>query len=122
MAKDKSQLEETRMKTAIFLTAMLIAAPSQTANQIQQRSLDALCVDEITLTDSIIKEYGESAMLTMVSSRDVNGKTVDFATVMFVNPKTRSWTMVEKWDDKTFCIVGVGGSLSPYKDNNISTY
>jgi len=76
------------------------------------KSLEVVCVDIKTL-DKVLTEFGEEAMLTMLSQRDSPRGPVGNPMVLFMNPKTKSWTLVEK-NKEEYCVLGAGENISPY--------
>jgi len=67
---------------------------------------------------SSLDEYGEKPMMHMVSQRrtnDENGESINsYPTIMFVNPNTGTWSLVEKHTENILCIVGIGQQIRPY--------
>ncbi len=67
---------------------------------------------------SSLDEYGEKPMMHMISHRrtnDENGESVNsYPTIMFVNPNTGTWSLVEKHTENILCIIGIGQQIRPY--------
>jgi hypothetical protein len=87
---------------------------SQSRAETRAANLDVLCVDERTLEVLVSSEYNEVPMLTLTSTRTIKGKDVTLPTVLFVNPETRSWTLVEQWGKNLYCIISLGVDATPY--------
>jgi hypothetical protein len=62
----------------------------------------------------VLEEHGEEPALTATSTREVAGKFHTVPMVIFVNMKTKSWTMVEKYTDNIYCVAGLGDGITPY--------
>jgi len=100
-----------KILTLIALTAGIIH-PS-TASEITQFPTSLMCVDKRGITQ-IITEFEELSFAGGVSMRDVSGVgLVANNLVIFVNPKTKSWTMVERFSKELYCIVAVGEGFRP---------
>lgn len=67
---------------------------------------------------SSLDEYGEKPLMHMISNRRMNdGNSEDitsYPTIMFVNPKTGTWSLVEKHSENILCILGIGQQIKPY--------
>lgn len=75
--------------------------------------LSASCSSEERVL-SLIKKFEEVPMLRMESERELgDGKTVEFITIMFVNPNTLSYTIVERFTKDIYCITGTGKNVTP---------
>lgn len=69
---------------------------------IQERKMDITCAPAMAMVNAIKSKYGE-VPAWMGSTSDTNTKYV-----LFVNPKTKSWTMIHFVDNETGCAIGVG--------------
>lgn len=80
-------------------------------------SVKFVCVDDMTLAKTLGK-YGEEPMMTMTTFRDIDGKGtfVENTTVLFLNLKTKSWTLVEQIHNNLYCIPSLGDNIKPYLD------
>jgi hypothetical protein len=74
---------------------------------------DLVCTT-IENLDKVLTEHGEEAALTMVSMRETRKGVIPNALVFFMNPKTKSWTLVEKFSETEYCIVALGQEVNPY--------
>ena len=76
-----------------------------------------VCVSEDVLFKSL-NGYGEKPMVHMVSHRKINDGTEEsinsYPTILFVNPNTGTWTLVEKHTENILCVVTIGQQLKPY--------
>lgn len=69
------------------------------------------------ILNEVLEKYGEIPFVSMTAYRVVgSGRVVAHPAIMFVNPKTKSYTIVEKFSDALYCIVSTGEELSPYKE------
>lgn len=67
------------------------------------------------LLNSVLNKYEELPFATMSSTREIAG--VGFRInhlIIFVNPKTKTYTMIERFSEEVYCIVSVGEGISPY--------
>jgi hypothetical protein len=76
-------------------------------------SIPVVCGDKIAM-NQMLEEYGERAMLTMISHRQINGETTKVPAVLFVNRESQSWTLVERPTPDLYCAVAVGDNIRPY--------
>jgi hypothetical protein len=73
----------------------------------------AICINIESLTD-VVTEFGEDASLTMNSVRETRQGSVKIPTVMFINYKTKTWTLVERVEHDIYCVIATGENISPY--------
>jgi hypothetical protein len=104
----------------IILLVILFTGKSYSQNKSDSFlvQLKAVCMTEKDLERILDVEFEEIPMLTMTSRREIEGLWISIPTVMFANPKTQSWTMVEQWGKNQYCITGVGINVSPYIESN----
>jgi hypothetical protein len=63
----------------------------------------------------LLSEYDETASLTMTSIRDSeSGEIKKNVLVLFINYKTKTWTMAERISPDLFCIIATGDDVNPY--------
>lgn len=79
------------------------------AQKVEKVMLETYCVKLDTL-EQVLSEYGEIPFIRGLSQRDPLG-TVSL--VVFLNPQTQTWTIVEKFDTDKYCIMAVGSNLEP---------
>lgn len=65
---------------------------------------EVFCLDLASL-EATLNEFGEIPFTRGSSSREPLGKV---PLVIFVNPKTGSWSIVEKIDTNFYCVLGIG--------------
>lgn len=61
-----------------------------------------------------LEKYGEKPFVTMTAYRIFKDRAVEVPAVMFVNPKTKTYTIVEKFNERFYCVVSIGEEVSPY--------
>ena len=96
------------LSTLLFIPALAMADDSEIV------LFEALCVDLKTIS-GIVKEYGELPFLTSTGRRVDGNKKKYNPTFLFLNPQSRSWTMVEKVDENNYCVIAAGTKMEPYK-------
>ena len=101
---------QSRLSAAVISMVMPVVAMAATT----EGSIPVVCADKLTMSQ-LLEQYGERAMLTMISHRQINGETAQVPTVLFVNRDTQSWTLVERPQPETYCIVAVGDNVRPYE-------
>jgi hypothetical protein len=97
----------------IFMAGVMVM-PVMTLAATTEGSIPVVCADKLAMAQ-MLEEYGERAMLTMISHRQINGATAQVPTVLFVNRDTQSWTLVERPSPELYCAVAVGDNIRPYQ-------
>jgi hypothetical protein len=72
-----------------------------------------VCVNLATL-ESTLQEFEEIPFVRGLSNRDPIGIV---SLVIFVNPKTGSWSIIEKIEKNRYCILAVGNSFEAVPNN-----
>ena len=63
----------------------------------------------------LVAQFDETVSLTMTSIRDSDGgEPAKNALVLFINYKTKTWTMAERISPDLFCIIATGNDVNPY--------
>lgn len=88
----------------------VIAAPN---TQPITAKLDVVCVSASDLLGTL-KEYAE---IPLARGATIRGDSVHVM-VLYINPVTKSWTLVEKPTDNLYCVLGVGGSFEPVPEES----
>ena len=96
------------LSTFLFFPALAIASA-------EIIHFESVCLNFASL-EATVKEHNELPFVVAVAHRLDGEKKTFHPTVMFVNPKTKSWTLAEKLDDGSYCIIAVGSKLEPYKE------
>lgn len=107
-----------------FLLPLLLFPVMAIGNNtnVEQQEFDLIQTKIICTEDKVIysslDEYGEKPMVHMVSHRKINDGTEEsinsYPTILFVNPNTGTWTLVEKHTENILCVVTIGQQLKPY--------
>lgn len=71
------------------------------------------CTDIKTLA-VVLEQFEEKAAMTMTTSREVSGNIIESPTILFVNYKTKTWTLAEKITDDSYCVIATGDNIKPY--------
>ena len=83
------------------------------ANEITQFPTNLSCIGEKDL-EQTITEFEELSFAGGVSMREIPGAgLVQNNLVIFVNPKTRSYTIVERFTKDMYCVVALGEGFRP---------
>ena len=103
-------MRQSRLSALVISVGMLLsgAAYSQA-----QPTVPVECAGEAALL-AMLREYGEKPLLIASSQRRRGGQSWDFPAVLFSNPSTGSWTLVEEHGPDLFCAVAMGESIRPF--------
>jgi hypothetical protein len=83
------------------------------ASEITQFPTHLMCVGQKDLAQTIT-EFEELSFAGGVAMRELPGVgMVKNNLVIFVNPKTQSWTIVERFTKDMYCIVALGEGFRP---------
>lgn len=99
----------------LILSLLLLAASLSHAQETRKSTtirFDAPCGDSAQL-GAILNEYQELPMIEMASERN-NGTKIQHTAILFVNPKTQTYTLVEQISEDLFCVISTGKGLTPY--------
>ena len=87
------------------------------ASEITQFPTSLMCVDQKGLSQTIT-EFEEISFAGAVGVREVHGVgMVENNIVIFVNPKTKSFTIVERFSKDLYCILALGEGFRPLGGN-----
>jgi crotonobetainyl-CoA:carnitine CoA-transferase CaiB-like acyl-CoA transferase len=100
------------MKNLILSAVLLISTSAMAQERIINFPIP--CTDVLTLAE-VVDKHEEEAAMTMTTSREIEGRIIISPTVLFVNFKTKSWTLAERITKDTYCIIAVGDDLKPYQ-------
>jgi hypothetical protein len=91
--------------------AMLLLMPSLALANPKIQKDETICLNSNELTETIneFKELPYVRGISVPISRD----DVKFSLVVFVNPKTGSFTIAEKRADNLYCIIAIGTDFAP---------
>ena len=98
-----------------YLVAFLLSISISVNAKSIQGTVPIICADEKEFIGTIIS-FDEEPFITALSKRDMgNGLLTPAALVIFLNPKTGSYTIAEKISDM-YCVVAMGENMKPYLD------
>ena len=105
-----------------LLATLLVMLPMTVMGQPKGQTINliGMCVGELQFSETMTS-YGEVPFLTMTTMRPLNEKMELFEaypTVMFMNPSTLSWTIVEKRGDDNYCATAMGRNIQPFIDDS----
>jgi hypothetical protein len=96
----------------ILAIALLIPSVSLAQNPSPDTAVyQTMCISAKNLTD-LIHEFKEIPYVRGIS-RPVIGDGPPAALVIFVNPKDRSFTIVEKTSENVYCVLAIGNNFEP---------
>jgi len=95
------------------LLSTLLFLPALAIGQVESVYFESICVPQKDLEASMMK-HGEKPFITALAYRITEGKPMSHPIVVFMNPNTKSWTLVEKTDSNSFCVIGVGTKMEPF--------
>lgn len=71
-----------------------------------------VCVSEQELTP-VLNKFQEQPVLKFSSMRIIGNAQGYLQSVLYMNPTTKTWTLVEQWADDLYCIVAIGENAEP---------
>jgi hypothetical protein len=105
-------------KMLATLLFMPMIAFSQSDDEIKVIDIPAHCISYSNL-DILLEEFDELPLIRGISSRETETGMKESMMVLFMNKDKATWTLVEKMDDKTYCILAVGSGIEPVPGNII---
>lgn len=100
-----------KILTSLALTVGMIQHSN--AGEITQFPTYLNCLDEKNLSETIT-EFEEIPFAGGISIREIpDVGMVTNNLVIFVNPKTMSWTIVERFSKDSYCVVSLGEKFRP---------
>jgi hypothetical protein len=106
-----------RYLIALIFPCVMMTNGCAASQPLVKRSVETMCVDSLVLAQTLA-EYGEKPALTMTNNRETPKGVESFATVLFVNYQTKSWTLVEQDSEDLYCVIGMGDHLMPYQSKD----
>jgi hypothetical protein len=93
------------------ILAMFLLMPSLVLANPRIQNAETICLDSKQLSETVheFKELPYVRGISMPISQD----DVKFSLVVFVNPKTGSFTIAEKRADNLYCIIAIGTDFAP---------
>ena len=104
------------MKKLLMALALIVPTISFAQDKdVKVLKFDAYCMGSARM-ESVLNKFEERAFAKLKSERLVGSDTVKVESIMFANPKTRTWTIVEYVAEEMYCVVAVGSNLEPYTE------
>jgi len=100
------------MKTALLGLCMVSTMAWAQSPAPATTMFPAVCVDAETLSKTV-EEFKELPFARGISMDLGNAEAAPQSLVIFVNPKTQTWTIVERVDANQYCIMAVGQKFEP---------
>jgi len=102
----------------ILAASLLCLLPSLGFNQslVQNNNveiqMDIFCGGD-DLLNKIMFKYEEEPLISLGSIRKISGEVVRFPSILFMNTRTGTWSIVEERGKEFYCVISVGdnGSL-----------
>jgi hypothetical protein len=91
---------------------MSTMAWAQTQESITTTMFPAVCVDAKTLAETV-DNFKELPFARGISMNLGDAEAPARSLVIFVNPETQTWTIVERVDPNRYCIMAVGQKFEP---------
>jgi hypothetical protein len=96
-----------------YLAVFLLSITTSVYAKNIQGTVPIVCADEKEFIDAIVS-FDEEPFITALSKRDMgNGLLTPTALVVFLNPKTGTFTIAEKVDEM-YCIISMGENMKPF--------
>lgn len=100
----------------------LLFVPAVAFSQIAPIPSIKVCTDKESMFNTLI-EFGEEPFMTMRSStQSADGLVEEYPAVLFINAKTKTFTLVEQWNDNFFCVLALGNNIAPYINNQRTSF
>ena len=100
---------KTLLSACLLVPSLVMAMPQQT--QPQAATFQTICVNAEDLTKTVA-EFQELPYVRGISS-PLSQEGARLSLVVFLNPKTGSFTIVERTQDGLYCILAVGNNFEP---------
>lgn len=97
---------------SILAGLLITASATAFAQDTQLVNIPSYCTSIKTL-DEMLDKFNELPFAQSKSSREVDKKEVTNQLIVFINPDTRSYTIVEQFSPKHVCILAVGEDFKP---------
>jgi hypothetical protein len=100
------------MKTSLLTVCMMSSMAWAQAADPVTTMIPAVCVDAETLSKTV-DEFKELPFARGISNSLSNPEAPARSLVIFVNPETQTWTIVERVNADQYCIMAVGQKFEP---------
>ena len=104
-----------RIIIAIFLSLVYSLVQAQQAENVQRGKLTVICAEWPEI-GKMLGNYGERPFLRAISNRFEESGNSTNRMIIFTNPASHSYSIVEQWADDLYCVISVGQYLEPYVD------
>lgn len=94
-----------------FLIAAVMTTPVMAQNLV---SMPVECGSQSALS-AMLKKYDEQPVMMFSSTRMVRQEVADVPAVLFVNPVTTTWSLVEQVSDDVYCVVAQGDKAKSHR-------
>lgn len=104
----------------VSLLALPVIASSQVSlDQVTKVPLEGYCLNKEQFRETL-RQYQEKPILAMDSLRtNKKGEVIGHEAVLFINPKTGTWTLFEDHGEKGYCMVAMGEKIKPVQSQNM---
>ena len=102
-----------KLLVALALISGSVLAQEKDGPKVDTVKFDAYCMTTQAL-GKILAKYEEQPMMSMIVGREVGGQSMEFVTIMFANPRSGTWSLVERVGEDAFCVTATGTKIAPY--------
>ena len=106
------------MKNMLATLLILPTVAFSQSNGADEIKINTYCVTLQTLED-VLSEFDELPMIRGKSSRENKSEVTESPLVVFMNSKTKTWTIIERNTSGKYCILAVGENMEPVPGNII---
>jgi len=96
------------LATLLFMPVIAFSQP----NEAEEINIPTHCVS-IKVLEEVLTEFNELPMLRGKTERHINGIPTENTLVIFMNTETKTWTIVEKMINGSYCVLSAGGGFEP---------
>lgn len=86
------------------------------ASTVHASSVATYCTDKDEFNETV-NEFNESPIAKGISVRSLDNTEVSLPMVIFVNKEKRYFTIAEKVDNNTYCIIAIGTAFIPLTED-----
>jgi hypothetical protein len=101
----------------LFILTLVVFSPNINA-EVKTVPIPAYCVPLQNLED-VLSEHDELPVIRAKSFRESENQTFENALVLFVNQQKKTWTLVEKVSENSYCVIAIGHDLEPVPNSII---
>lgn len=103
-----------KLFVALAASTVLLGSSSVAQDTIGMQKFETPCADR-AYVDRVTQKFEEVPTLRANSVRRIGEGEGDFkanVTVLYINHETKSWTLVERTGENTYCFIAVGSEIS----------